>query len=167
MICFIEIRYKVHDNQYNFKKHKKHNNNFQPRKISSSQGLKYEWHIYHFAKDCGNSIIDAMELPQSGPEPPISSKIAWPYRLGSILGPTLPSWKAIKSMLIFALCNMFGRPISPMIFWMEDFFLFLFHFVLITIIWSLQNFAHGTTAELWWHVQKFVMIPWSIFKLQS
>ena len=37
-----------------------------------------------------------------------------------------------------------------------------FHFTLISILipWSLQNFVHGTTAVLSWHVQKFVAIWW-------
>ena len=37
-----------------------------------------------------------------------------------------------------------------------------FRFTLTSILiqWSLQNFAHGTTAVLSWHVQKFVAIWW-------
>ena len=35
-----------------------------------------------------------------------------------------------------------------------------FRFILTSILikWSLQNFVHGTTAVLSWHVQKFVVI---------
>ena len=38
-----------------------------------------------------------------------------------------------------------------------------FHCTLMHILtkWSLQNFAHGTTAVLWWHVHNFVAIWWS------
>ena len=31
----------------------------------------------------------------------------------------------------------------------------------ILIQWSLQNFVHGTTAELSWHVQKFLALWWT------
>ena len=33
------------------------------------------------------------------------------------------------------------------------------------ILWSLQNFVHGTTAVLSWHVQKFVAIWWPASEL--
>ena len=33
--------------------------------------------------------------------------------------------------------------------------------------WSLQNFARATTAHLSWHVQKFVVIWWVVFKSQQ
>ena len=44
-----------------------------------------------------------------------------------------------------------------------------FRFTLISILiqWSLQNFVHGTTAVLSWHVQKFVAIWWSATELQQ
>ena len=35
----------------------------------------------------------------------------------------------------------------------------------ILIRWSLQNFAHGTTTLLSWHVQKFVAIWWPAAEL--
>ena len=35
----------------------------------------------------------------------------------------------------------------------------------IMIQWSLQNFVHGTTAVLSWHVQKFVAIRWPTTEL--
>ena len=43
-----------------------------------------------------------------------------------------------------------------------------FHFALIQIImkWSLQNFAHGTTAVLSWHMQHFVAIGFPAIELQ-
>ena len=37
----------------------------------------------------------------------------------------------------------------------------------ILMKWSLQNFAHGTTAMLSWHVQKFVAIWWPATELQQ
>ena len=37
----------------------------------------------------------------------------------------------------------------------------------ILIQWSLQNFVHGTTAVLSWHVQKFVAIGWPVTELQQ
>ena len=42
-----------------------------------------------------------------------------------------------------------------------------FRFTLISILikWSLQNFVHGTTAVLSWHVQKFVAIWWPAMEL--
>ena len=42
-----------------------------------------------------------------------------------------------------------------------------FRFALISILmqWSLQNFAHDTTAVLSWHVQKFVAIWWPATEL--
>ena len=42
-------------------------------------------------------------------------------------------------------------------------------FTLISILiqWSLQNFVHGTTAVLSWHVQKFVAIWWPATELQQ
>ena len=42
-----------------------------------------------------------------------------------------------------------------------------FRFILtsIPIQWSLQNFVHGTTAVLSWHVQKFVAIRWPATEL--
>ena len=44
-----------------------------------------------------------------------------------------------------------------------------FHFTLTSILiqWSLQNFVHGTTSVLSWHVQKFVGIWWPAKKLQQ
>ena len=44
-----------------------------------------------------------------------------------------------------------------------------FRFTLISILiqWSLQNFVHGTTAVLSWHVQKFVAIWWPATELQQ
>ena len=44
-----------------------------------------------------------------------------------------------------------------------------FRFTLISILiqWSLQNFVHGTTAMLSWHVQKFVAIWWPATELQQ
>ena len=44
-----------------------------------------------------------------------------------------------------------------------------FHFTLsqILINWSLQNFAHDTTAVLSWHVQKFVVIWWPVIEIFS
>ena len=44
-----------------------------------------------------------------------------------------------------------------------------FRFTLISILiqWSLQNFVHGTTAVLSWHVQKFVAIWWPTTELQQ
>ena len=44
-----------------------------------------------------------------------------------------------------------------------------FHFTLISILiqWLLQNFVHGTTAVLSWHVQKFVAIWWPATELQE
>ena len=43
------------------------------------------------------------------------------------------------------------------------------HFALISIPiqWSLQNFVHGTTAVLSWHVQKFVVMWWPVTELQQ
>ena len=43
---------------------------------------------------------------------------------------------------------------------------FRFSVISILIQWSLQNFVHGTTAVLSWHVQKFVVIWWPATKLQ-
>ena len=42
--------------------------------------------------------------------------------------------------------------------------IFQFRFTLMEILiqWSLQNFAHATTAQLSWHVQKFVVIGWPV-----
>ena len=42
-----------------------------------------------------------------------------------------------------------------------------FRFTLISILiqWSLQNFVHGTTAVLSWHVQTFVAICWPATEL--
>ena len=42
-----------------------------------------------------------------------------------------------------------------------------FRFTLISILmqWSLQNFVHGTTAVLSWHVQEFVAIWWPAMEL--
>ena len=36
------------------------------------------------------------------------------------------------------------------------------HFALIQMLikWSQQNFAHATTAQLSWHMQKFVVMEW-------
>ena len=44
-----------------------------------------------------------------------------------------------------------------------------FRFALTSILiqWSLQNFVHGTTAVLSWHVQKFVAIWWPRTELQQ
>ena len=44
-----------------------------------------------------------------------------------------------------------------------------FRFTLISslIKWSLQNFEHGTTAVLSWHVQNFVAIWWPATELQQ
>ena len=44
-----------------------------------------------------------------------------------------------------------------------------FRFTLISILiqWSLQNFVHGTTAVLSWHVQKIVAIWWPATELQQ
>ena len=44
-----------------------------------------------------------------------------------------------------------------------------FRFTLISILiqWSLQNFVHGTTAVLSWHVQTFVAIWWPATELQQ
>ena len=42
---------------------------------------------------------------------------------------------------------------------------FRFTLTSIMIQWSLQNFVHGTTAVLSWHVQKFVAIRWPTTEL--
>ena len=44
-----------------------------------------------------------------------------------------------------------------------------FRFTLIAILiqWSLQNFVHGTTAELSWHVQTFFAFWWPATELQQ
>ena len=44
-----------------------------------------------------------------------------------------------------------------------------FCFILTSILiqWSLQNFAHRTTAVLSWHVQKFIAISWSATEWQQ
>ena len=44
---------------------------------------------------------------------------------------------------------------------------FRFTLISIQIEWSLQNFVHGTTAVLSWHVQKFVVIWWPATELQQ
>ena len=44
-----------------------------------------------------------------------------------------------------------------------------FRFTLLSILiqWSQQNFVHGTTAVLSWHVKKFVSIWWPATELQQ
>ena len=44
-----------------------------------------------------------------------------------------------------------------------------FRFTLISSLmeWSLQNFVHGMTAVLSWHVQKFIAIWWAATELQQ
>ena len=42
-----------------------------------------------------------------------------------------------------------------------------FALISIPIQWSLQNFVHGMTAVLSWHVQQFVVIWWPVTELQQ
>ena len=62
---------------------------------------------------------------------------------------------------------MYLGPVSLTVFPSQFKFDGNFSLISILIQWSLQNFVHGTTAVLSWHVQKFVAIWWSATELQQ
>ena len=82
---------------------------------------------------------------------------------GSFTGPAVVCWTANSKVMQlspgFCFTNDFS--IGMQIRWK-----FRFTLALILIQWSVQNFAHGTTALLSLHVQKFIAIWWSAAELQ-
>ena len=82
-------------------------------------------------------------------------------------------WCAILSVACWSICNVVRRDSSSRLVWLKwpgprftnEFSIaiqirwkFRFSLTSTLILWSLQNFIHGTTAVLSWHVQKFVAI---------
>ena len=74
------------------------------------------------------------------------------------------TWRALRDPHVFQSGTHFNNDISAaiQIRWK-------FHFTLASILvqWSLQNFVHGTTALLSWHVQQYFAILWPTKELQQ
>ena len=78
------------------------------------------------------------------------------HYLLSIMGPNILKFYG-NTLVINYLCETMSvqGPISPTVFSIAIQTRWTFRYTLTPILtwWLLQNFAHGSTAQLWWHVQ--------------